>query len=407
MPIPWGSLPSPFCACVNRMEQITSAVGNIVKKVTSLKGESAQDFKSKMEAQIEKLESDAVELHGKDHQKERAAIGKEVARLKSDPRYVDACRVSKGLLPSHGHFASEVGEQQGTAPTAEEAKRIAAEAEEALKDLLPPPTAAPKALDDAAQRRQWKERIAKLEEKVDSESKHQAMTKVAAVVHEDIDDLEAIAQEVVEYREKLRKTSGYTNKALKEDTELAQIEDRLDRLSETLLRPTRLLNLEHEGEAVVGPPSTKLVIAQLAERERRLAVRLARHQEACLGLSPSQSREVEKLLVQVAERKAFLKADGLTEHEQDKDEEVMKWLMRLQELRGKELHDKKRTKNMNKDMEADIEELNQLQEDLQALKREMRDERHCSNKGLKHDPAVLELEERLHVLKKFGISGGA
>mmetsp|Transcript_46205 Transcript_46205/g.86213 ORF Transcript_46205/g.86213 Transcript_46205/m.86213 type:complete len:390 (-) Transcript_46205:98-1267(-) len=389
------------------MDQFANAVGNLVKKVASLKGESAAEFKAKVEAHIAKLESDAVELHGKEHQKERAAIGKEVARLKADARFVDACRVVKGHAPAHGHFADEVGAEPSSAPTAEEAEKLAVEAEQALAELTPAPPVDIKPSDDASQRRAWKERIATLEEKVASESGHQNMTRIPAVVHQDIEELEAVAQEIVDYRERLRKTSGYTNKALKEDVELAQIEERLDRLSESLLRPARLNSLEHEKEVAASTPSTKLVVAQLADRERRLAVRMARHREASLGLSPSQSKEVERLLVQLAEKKAALKAEGLTEHEQDKDEEVLKWLIRLQELRGRELHDKKRTKNMNKDMEADLDELEKLHEDLQILKRELRNERHCSNKGLKHDPAVLELEERLHVLKKFGCAGGA
>lgn len=46
--------------------------------------------------------------------------------------------------------------------------------------------------------------------------------------------------------------------------------------------------------------------------------------------------------MKLAERKAYLRTEGLTEKEQDKDEEVMKWLIRLQEIREKEIHDKRR-----------------------------------------------------------------
>ena len=45
--------------------------------------------------------------------------------------------------------------------------------------------------------------------------------------------------------------------------------------------------------------------------------------------------------MKLAERKAYLRTEGLTEKEQDKDEEVMKWLIRLQEIREKEIHDKR------------------------------------------------------------------
>lgn len=43
------------------------------------------------------MENQAALLTGKDNKKERAAKGKEVAELKAEQQYVDACKIVKGL----------------------------------------------------------------------------------------------------------------------------------------------------------------------------------------------------------------------------------------------------------------------------------------------------------------------
>ena len=78
------------------MASIVNAVGNFVKKAARL-GSTAEDYKSKIDAQIEKLEGEAAELTGKENQKERTAIGKKVLGLKAEDQYIYACRVVKGF----------------------------------------------------------------------------------------------------------------------------------------------------------------------------------------------------------------------------------------------------------------------------------------------------------------------
>ena len=226
-----------------------------------------------------------------------------------------------------------------------------------------------------------------LEKKIASEHANQIVTPVPAVSKLDAEELEVLAQKVVDYKARLKRTSGYTNKSLKEDEELAKIGDRLDHLVVFLLRPQQIM--EEHGPVPAAPNA-------LIVRERQLARRLARHET---GLSPSEAREVE-LLVNLAERKAYLRR--LTKKEQDKDEEVMRMLIRLQEIRENGIHDKKRAKSGNEELEADFEELAKLEDDLQALKREMKAEKHCTNKDIKHRPVLGELEERLSVLRRFG-----
>lgn len=391
------------------MATLANAVGNFVKKAASL-GESAADYKSKIDAQIGRLENEATELSGKEHHKDRTAIGKKVSALKVENRYIDACRVVKGLMPVHGNFSDEI-KTVTKGMSADEAARIAQETEEALMQMEPAQKPEPP-LGDHEKRKNWQDRLAVLEKKVSCEASSKVTSAVPAVSREDPEELEAIAQEVVDYKETLKKNSGYTNKSLKEDQELQKIEERLDHLSGYLLLPQRFaeengpsvewaLRGDFKNQKDAPVPSTTSVVAQLVERERQLARRLARHREAS-GLSPSEAKEFEELLVKLAERKAYLRTETYTEKEQDKDEQVMGYLIRLKELREKEIHDKKRAKHISKDMEEDLHELVRLEEDLEALKREMKAERDCSNKDLKHDPMLCELEERLVVLRRFG-----
>ena len=56
-----------------------------------------------------------------------------------------------------------------------------------------------------------------------------------------------VAKAVVAYRDELKK-AGYTNKTLKDDFELKDIEDRLDQLSESLLSPKRFVDPEEKSK---------------------------------------------------------------------------------------------------------------------------------------------------------------
>merc|ERR1712232_971830 len=68
---------------------------------------AAETFKSEQEAAIKTKEDHAATLTGKANKNERAAIGKEVSAMKADPKYVDACKIAKGLPPPNGNFATK------------------------------------------------------------------------------------------------------------------------------------------------------------------------------------------------------------------------------------------------------------------------------------------------------------
>eukprot|EP00928_Gymnodinium_smaydae_P012096 TRINITY_DN143_c0_g2_i15.p1 TRINITY_DN143_c0_g2~~TRINITY_DN143_c0_g2_i15.p1 ORF type:complete len:284 (-),score=125.44 TRINITY_DN143_c0_g2_i15:199-981(-) len=94
----------------------------------------ATAYKDDHEAKIKEKEDYAATLTGKDNKKARTEAGKEVSALKADEKYVDACKVVKGLAPPKGNFIKSV--VKGDAPKATEAAapQAAAKKEEAKKE---------------------------------------------------------------------------------------------------------------------------------------------------------------------------------------------------------------------------------------------------------------------------------
>ena len=212
---------------------------------------SAADWKSDVELEIGWLQQQATELDGREHRQARTHIGKRISALKADNRYIDACRVVKGLMPVHGYFSDEIQTVTEQMPAAE-AARIRKETEEALEQIQTeaPPLAPRLDFRDHEKRKNLHDPLVLLEKNVSWE----ATSTVSAASKEDLElldleqTLEAIAQELVDYKESLKKNSGYTNKSLKEDQELQQIEGHLEHLSGCLLLPQRFA--EENGPSV-------------------------------------------------------------------------------------------------------------------------------------------------------------
>lgn len=81
---------------------------------------AAQAFKDGEDAKIAALKAEAEALTGKDNKKARAEKGKEAAALERTDKYIDAVRVLKGTQPKNGNFVK--------APAAVEAKAVEAPA---------------------------------------------------------------------------------------------------------------------------------------------------------------------------------------------------------------------------------------------------------------------------------------
>mmetsp|Transcript_92629 Transcript_92629/g.271178 ORF Transcript_92629/g.271178 Transcript_92629/m.271178 type:complete len:379 (+) Transcript_92629:60-1196(+) len=366
--------------------------------------EAALEYKRFTDVQIEALSAEVKALTGKEHHKDRHDKGRVIAELRTQSRYIDARRVAKGLPPVHGFFAGahDSGGSGEAGLDLEQAAKTAAEVERALKELEPkvekpprvelPQKGLPEGIEDKLFE-EWARRMAVLEMKV-------GPRETAA----DVDELQAIAQEVVDYKDRLHKACGYRNKDLKEDRRLQRLEDRLDALAAALLPEFAEPRPVPEPRDVTGASGVLVDAAELKSRAQQLAAKMVQEREELTGLSPSEAREVRKLLGEIVEIKASMTADGFTEHEQDRDDLVFSRMLRVSKLKRKEHHDKKHNQHRHraKGSEELRSELDQLHNDLAALKRRLRDELGYSHKDLKHDAEVAEMEERLTALHKFG-----
>jgi len=85
---------------------------------------AAQAFKDEHEAAIKAKEAEAEALTGKDNKKARTEKSKEASAMKTDKKYVDACKVVKGLEAPNGNFMSKAEAQApaGASASKDEAK---------------------------------------------------------------------------------------------------------------------------------------------------------------------------------------------------------------------------------------------------------------------------------------------
>lgn len=64
--------------------------------------DAAWTYKADIENRIAALQDERVEMRGKECKNQRAAKGKEIQALQREQRYVDACKISRGLEPQSG-----------------------------------------------------------------------------------------------------------------------------------------------------------------------------------------------------------------------------------------------------------------------------------------------------------------
>lgn len=353
--------------------------------------EYAADFRKSTEILIAELQHEAETLPGKEFHKERVAREKEIMELQGSPRYVDACRVTKGLAPVHGYFVQQVpsptsglSRQEAAAMAAKvEMELKALEPEEAIEEpALPAPGTVGGRPEDADKLiRGWERRVGQLE------SKTKTLDRVPPRTQQDTNELEKIAEEIVWFRTCLKKNCGYSDKDLHHEDKLVALEDRLDKLADVMLRDEEAPKSSLE-EAADG----------WRKKQQTLLSKIIHDLQVNSKLSPAAAKELERLMTEVVELKAELRAKGLNEHEQDKDERVLTRLVRLEELRQWGHRDKKQSRE-HKDI---LEMVQGLRDELDQHKRRMRDELGLKQQELKHDTTVAELEERFSMLCKVG-----
>ncbi|CAK0834139.1 unnamed protein product [Prorocentrum cordatum] len=208
---------------------------------------AAEAFKASHEALLAEVQKVIDSLTGKDNKKERTAKSKELSELKVDKQYIDACKVAKGLEPVSGFFtvASAGPEEPASKPAAAEApaERLDPDAKKAAR---PAKKAESAGLSQAekkelgmsggqqnkdAQIVAWVARMNELKEKEcpgSTQKPDKKEEKKKKTLGSDMQKAaDALRQEIDEYKTKLKSEFGYSNKEIKADPDLADMEARL------------------------------------------------------------------------------------------------------------------------------------------------------------------------------------
>merc|ERR1712194_846502 len=106
----------------------------------------------------------------------------------------------------------------------------------------------------------------------------------------------------------------------------------------------------------------------------------------------------------IVARKAQLKEQGMSGGQQNKDTQIVEWVARMNELKEKECPgstqkpDKKEKKKvLGSDMQKAADSLRQ---EIEEYRTKLRSEFGYSNKDIKADPDLAEMEARLHAIEK-------
>jgi len=131
--------------------------------------------------------------------------------------------------------------------------------------------------------------------------------------------------------------------------------------------------------------------------------------EESAGISPAERSELEQLKKDIIERKAQLKAEGMSGGQQNKDSQIVQWVARMNELKEKECpgstqkEDKKESKKKNSSAPLSSEEAKELEKlrgDIEVYKHRLKTEFGYSNKDMKADEDLQDMERRLAELDK-------
>merc|ERR1711920_501132 len=116
--------------------------------------------------------------------------------------------------------------------------------------------------------------------------------------------------------------------------------------------------------------------------------------------------ELDKLKEDIVTRKTKLKEEGMSGGQQNKDAQIVEWVARMNELKEKECpgstqkpdkKEEKKKKVLGSDMQKAADTLRQ---EIDAYKTKLKSEFGYSNKDIKADPDLAEMEARLQAIEK-------
>jgi len=121
------------------------------------------------------------------------------------------------------------------------------------------------------------------------------------------------------------------------------------------------------------------------------------------GLSPAEKKELDQLKTDIIKRKGDLKAEGKSGGECNKDEQVVAWVARMQELKIKEdptlAEGDKKKEDKKKDKGKQTEEKMALEQKIEDYRMQLKTEFGYSDKDIKADPDMMDLQKAFKACK--------
>jgi hypothetical protein len=117
------------------------------------------------------------------------------------------------------------------------------------------------------------------------------------------------------------------------------------------------------------------------------------------GLSDAEKMELDKLKEDIVAKKAELKKEGKTGGQINKDEDVVKMVARMQELKEKEgTLEKKDAKKEVKQAKGNPEEIAKVKKEIEEYTSKLKDEFKYSKQDIAKDPDMVDLHQKLKAL---------
>merc|ERR1712217_891478 len=117
------------------------------------------------------------------------------------------------------------------------------------------------------------------------------------------------------------------------------------------------------------------------------------------GLSPAEKKELDQLKADIIKRKGDLKAEGKSGGECNKDEQVVAWVNRMQELKIKEDPTLADGGDKKKDKGKKTEEKMALEQKIVDYRLQLKSEFGYSDKDIKADPDMMDMQKQLKDMK--------
>jgi len=145
--------------------------------------------------------------------------------------------------------------------------------------------------------------------------------------------------------------------------------------------------------------------APAAAAAKEKVVKEPKKQESA-GISKAERDELEKIKVDLIARKKELKEQGMSGGQMNKDEQVVSWVARMNELKEKEnpgclaaAKDDKKAAKCKKMSSEQVAEKMKLEEEINEYKAKLKSEFGYSAKDMKADPDLVDMEKRLAAFK--------